>query len=106
MYGTKLVIAFMNKPITNIEIMGILAWILFGLIVGALAKLLMPGNQGGGWIITIILGIVGALVGGFIAGAIGIGDDGNPWDLGTIGISVLGAIVVLLIYGALTKNRS
>jgi len=106
MYGTKLVIAFMNKPITNIKIMGILAWILFGLIVGALAKLLMPGNQGGGWIITIILGIVGALVGGFIAGAIGIGDDGNPWDLGTIGISVLGAIVVLLIYGALTKNRS
>ncbi|MDF2932781.1 MAG: GlsB/YeaQ/YmgE family stress response rane protein [Chryseobacterium sp.] len=96
----------MNKPITNIKIMGILAWILFGLIVGALAKLLMPGNQGGGWIITIILGIVGALVGGFIAGAIGIGDDGNPWDLGTIGISVLGAIVVLLIYGALTKNRS
>lgn len=106
MYGTKLVIAFMNKPITNIKIMGILAWILFGLIVGALAKLLMPGNQGGGWIITIILGIVGALVGGFIAGAIGIGDDGNPWDLGTIGISVLGAIVVLLIYGALTKSRS
>jgi len=85
--------------------MGILAWILFGLIVGAIAKLLMPGRQGGGWIITIILGIVGALVGGFIAGAIGIGDDGNPWDLGTIGISVLGAILVLLIYGALTKNR-
>jgi len=85
--------------------MGILAWILFGLIVGAIAKFLMPGTQGGGWIVTIILGIVGALVGGFIAGALGIGDDGNPWDLGTIGISVLGAILVLFIYGALTRQK-
>ncbi|MCU7615215.1 GlsB/YeaQ/YmgE family stress response membrane protein [Chryseobacterium sp. GMJ5] len=85
--------------------MGILAWILFGLIVGAIAKFLMPGTQGGGWIVTIILGIVGALVGGFIAGALGIGDDGNPWDLGTIGISVLGAVLVLFIYGALTRQR-
>lgn len=85
--------------------MGILAWIIFGLIVGAIAKLIMPGAQGGGWLITIILGIVGALVGGFLAGALGIGDDGNPWDIGTIAISVLGAIVVLFIYGAVTNRR-
>jgi len=85
--------------------MGILAWIIFGLIVGAIAKLLMPGEQGGGWIVTIILGIIGALVGGFIAGALGIGDDGNPWDFGTIAISVVGAIIVILIYGALTRRR-
>ncbi|WP_159474558.1 GlsB/YeaQ/YmgE family stress response membrane protein [Chryseobacterium sp. 18068] len=85
--------------------MGILAWILFGLIVGAIGKFLMPENQGGGWLITIILGIVGAIVGGFIAGVIGIGDNGNPWDLGTIGISVVGAIIVLLIYGAFTRKR-
>ena len=85
--------------------MGILAWIIFGLIVGALAKFIMPGAQGGGWLITIILGIVGALVGGFVAGALGIGDDGNPWDIGTIAISVLGAILVLFIYGALTNRR-
>lgn len=85
--------------------MGILAWIIFGLIVGALAKFIMPGAQGGGWLITIILGIVGALVGGFVAGALGIGDDGNPWDIGSIAISVLGAILVLFIYGALTNRR-
>ncbi|MGD1317749.1 GlsB/YeaQ/YmgE family stress response membrane protein [Chryseobacterium sp. 2R14A] len=85
--------------------MGILAWILFGLIVGAIAKLLMPGDQKGGWIMTIILGIVGALVGGFVAGLIGIGDDGNPWDFGTIAVSVIGAIIVLLIYGALTRRN-
>ncbi|TXF77422.1 GlsB/YeaQ/YmgE family stress response membrane protein [Chryseobacterium sp.] len=85
--------------------MGILAWIIFGLIVGAIAKLIMPGAQGGGWLITIILGIVGALVGGFVAGALGIGDDGNPWDIGTIAISVLGAILVLFIYGAVTNRR-
>ncbi|MBW8362872.1 MAG: GlsB/YeaQ/YmgE family stress response membrane protein [Kaistella sp.] len=85
--------------------MGILAWIIFGLIVGAIAKLIMPGAQGSGWLITIILGIVGALVGGFLAGALGIGDDGNPWDIGTIAISVLGAILVLFIYGAVTNRR-
>ncbi|MGZ5196732.1 MAG: GlsB/YeaQ/YmgE family stress response membrane protein [Kaistella sp.] len=86
--------------------MGILAWIIFGLIVGAIAKFIMPGAQGGGWLITIILGIVGALIGGFLAGALGIGDDGNPWDIGTIAISVLGAILVLFIYGAVTKGRA
>ena len=86
--------------------MGILAWIIFGLIVGAIAKFVMPGTQGGGWLITIILGIVGAMVGGFVAGALGIGDDGNPWDIGTIAISVLGAILVLWIYGMLTKGRA
>lgn len=86
--------------------MGILAWIIFGLIVGAIAKFIMPGAQGGGWLITIILGIVGALVGGFVAGALGIGDDGNPWDIGSIAISVLGAILVLFIYGALTNKRA
>lgn len=85
--------------------MGILAWILFGLIVGALAKLIMPGDQKGGWIVTIILGIVGALVGGFVAGLLGIGDDGNPWDIGTIAVSVVGAIIVLFVYGAFTRRN-
>lgn len=86
--------------------MGILAWLLFGLIVGAIAKFVMPGAQGGGWIITIILGIVGAMVGGFIGSLIGIGEDGNMWDIGSIAMAVLGAVVVLFIYGALTKGRA
>lgn len=84
---------------------GILAWILFGLIVGAIAKLIMPGTQGGGWIITIILGIVGAIVGGWIGGLLGLGGDGM-WNFGSIALAVLGAIVVLFIYGALTKGRA
>jgi uncharacterized membrane protein YeaQ/YmgE (transglycosylase-associated protein family) len=51
--------------------MGIIGWIIFGLIVGAVAKLLMPGRDPGGWIVTILLGIAGALVGGFLGRAVG-----------------------------------
>ena len=85
--------------------MGILAWLLFGLIVGAIAKLIMPGAQGGGWIITIILGIVGAMVGGWIGGVLGLGD-ASSFTIGGIAMAVLGAIVVLFIYGAVTRNRA
>lgn len=83
---------------------GILAWIIFGLIAGALAKFIMPGNQGMGWLLTIILGIVGAIVGGFLAGLLGIGDDGNMWDIGSIAMAVVGALVVLWAYGMLTRR--
>ena len=85
--------------------MGILAWLLFGLIVGAIAKFIMPGAQGGGWIITIILGIVGAMVGGWVGGMLGLGT-ADEFSIGGIAMAVLGAIIVLFIYGALTKGRS
>lgn len=85
--------------------MGILAWLLFGLIVGAIAKFIMPGAQGGGWIITIILGIVGAMVGGWIGGMLGLGT-ADEFSIGGIAMAVVGAIIVLFIYGALTKGRS
>ena len=52
--------------------MAIIGWIILGLIIGALAKFVMPGNQNMGWLMTIILGIVGSIVGGFLAGLIGI----------------------------------
>jgi uncharacterized membrane protein YeaQ/YmgE (transglycosylase-associated protein family) len=78
-------------------IMGILAWIVFGLIAGALAKFLMPGHDSGGAIVTTILGIVGAVVGGFIAVQLGYGDI-TGFDLRSFAIAVLGAIVLLLGY--------
>ncbi len=75
--------------------MGILGWIVFGLIVGAVAKLLMPGRDPGGIIVTMVLGIVGALLGGFIGRALGLYNEGEA--AGFI-MALLGAIAVLLIY--------
>ena len=65
----------------------------------------MPGAQGGGWIITIILGIVGAMVGGWVGGMLGLGT-ADEFSIGGIAMAVVGAIIVLFIYGALTKGRS
>lgn len=83
--------------------MGILSWILFGLVVGVIAKLLMPGRDPGGFIITILLGIAGALVGGFVGRAMGFyGDNqGAGWLM-----SILGAIVLLLLYRMMARRRA
>ena len=75
--------------------MSIIGWILFGLIVGVVAKLLMPGRDPGGMIVTILLGIGGALVGGFIGRALGWYGEGDP--VGFI-MAVIGAILVLFAY--------
>jgi uncharacterized membrane protein YeaQ/YmgE (transglycosylase-associated protein family) len=85
--------------------MGIVAWLVFGLIAGVLAKFIMPGNQSGGIIFTIILGIVGAIVGGFLGTLLGFGDI-SGFDLRSMALAVGGAIVVLLIYGFLARGRS
>jgi uncharacterized membrane protein YeaQ/YmgE (transglycosylase-associated protein family) len=83
---------------------GILGWIVLGLIAGAIAKLILPGRQGGGWLITLLLGIVGALLGGFIGSAVfGIGLE-NFWSLQTWIVAILGSILVLLIYGLVTRG--
>jgi uncharacterized membrane protein YeaQ/YmgE (transglycosylase-associated protein family) len=78
--------------------MGILMWILFGLIVGALAKLVMPGRDPGGIIITIGLGIAGAVVGGAIGRGLGFYGPGEP--AGWV-VSLIGAILLLVVYRAL-----
>lgn len=83
--------------------MGILTWIIFGLIAGAIAKFIMPGAQGGGWLMTIILGIVGAFVGGFIGSALGWGDV-NSFDFRSMLLAVVGALLVLWIYGMATRR--
>jgi uncharacterized membrane protein YeaQ/YmgE (transglycosylase-associated protein family) len=74
---------------------GILGWIIFGLIVGAIAKLLMPGRDPGGFIVTMLLGIVGAILGGYVGRALGMY---GPNDSAGIFMSILGAVVVLFVY--------
>jgi uncharacterized membrane protein YeaQ/YmgE (transglycosylase-associated protein family) len=78
--------------------MGILAWIVLGLIAGVLAKAIMPGRDPGGIIVTILLGIAGAVVGGFIAVALGIGNGVDDFDIGSILTAMVGAIVLLFAY--------
>ncbi|MDX6019841.1 GlsB/YeaQ/YmgE family stress response membrane protein [Scandinavium sp. V105_16] len=83
--------------------MGILTWIIFGLIAGVIAKLLMPGRDGGGFILTCILGIVGAVVGGWLATMFGIGDV-SGFNLHSFLVAVVGAVVVLLVFRLLRRN--
>jgi uncharacterized membrane protein YeaQ/YmgE (transglycosylase-associated protein family) len=75
--------------------MSILGWIFFGLIVGIIGKLLMPGRDPGGFIITTILGIVGALVGGFLGRALGLYREGDP--VGFV-MAIIGSIILLVLY--------
>jgi uncharacterized membrane protein YeaQ/YmgE (transglycosylase-associated protein family) len=77
--------------------MGILSWILLGLIAGALGKWIMPGDDPGGIIVTILIGIVGAVVGGFIATLIGFGGI-SGFDFRSFIIAILGSILCLFIY--------
>ena len=85
--------------------MGILSWIILGLVAGALAKFILPGQQGGGFIVTTVLGVVGALVGGFLGTRVfGIGDV-TGFDLRSVAIAVGGALLVLVIYGLVQSRR-
>jgi uncharacterized membrane protein YeaQ/YmgE (transglycosylase-associated protein family) len=85
--------------------MGILAWIVFGLIAGLVAKFLMPGNAPGGIIATIVLGIVGAVVGGYLGTLLGFGDI-SGFDLRSMALAVGGGLVVLFLYGLATRRRA
>lgn len=84
--------------------MGILAWIVLGLVAGALAKLVMPGDQKGGCIMTTLLGIAGALVGGFIGRAFGYGGV-EEFSLGSLLWAFIGALLLLVIFGFLFKKK-
>jgi uncharacterized membrane protein YeaQ/YmgE (transglycosylase-associated protein family) len=74
--------------------MGLLAWLVLGLIVGILAKVIMPGKDGGGFILTTLLGIAGAFVGGFIGSLLGMGTV-NDFSLGSVALATLGALLLL-----------
>jgi len=82
---------------------GVLSWIFFGLIVGVIAKLLTPGRDPGGFIVTSLIGIAGALLGGWIGRAVGWYQEGQ--GAGWI-VSIVGAVVLLLIYHAMFKPGS
>ena len=87
--------------------MGIIAFIILELIAGVIAKAILPGKQPGGIIITTLIGIAGALIGGLLAGAI---FDADPldefWDLSTWLTAIIGAIILLLIYGFIADRSS
>jgi len=77
--------------------MGILSWIVMGLIVGVLAKFIMPGKDPGGFIITILLGIGGAFVGGYIGSFLGLGAF-TGFNLGSLLLAIGGAVILLILY--------
>ena len=77
--------------------MGIITWLVLGLIVGALAKFIMPGKDPGGVFVTILIGIAGAMVGGFLASAIGLGSV-TGFNLGSLAIATGGALLLLFGY--------
>lgn len=84
--------------------MSVLLWILFGLVVGVIAKLLTPGRDPGGFVVTMLLGVAGALLGGFVGRVIGLYP--SYQSSGGFFMSILGAIVILAIYNATLGRRA
>ncbi len=85
--------------------MGIIGWIVLGLIAGAIAKLILPGDDPGGIIVTIVIGIVGAIVGGYIAKALNFGSDKHFFDLKTWVIAIAGSLLLLIVYRLVAGRR-
>jgi len=85
--------------------MSFIAFLILGLIAGAIAKAILPGRQGGGWIATLLLGVVGALLGGWLGGLLFNVDLGEFWSLQTWLVAIVGAIIVLLIYGLIVGGK-
>jgi uncharacterized membrane protein YeaQ/YmgE (transglycosylase-associated protein family) len=84
---------------------GFLGFILLGLIAGAIAKLILPGKQGGGWIATLLLGVAGALLAGWLGGLLfGYSYEGF-FDVTSWIVAIVGALIVLVIWGLITRNR-
>ncbi|MES2336803.1 MAG: GlsB/YeaQ/YmgE family stress response membrane protein [Pseudomonadota bacterium] len=81
----------------------ILGWLVIGLIAGVLAKLIVPGRDPGGFIVTVLIGIAGALLAGFVAQGLGVAIDG---DLRSYGAAVVGSIVLLLLYRLVITRRT
>lgn len=89
----------------NLSLMGVIGWCVFGLIIGAIARFLMPGRQSMGWLLTMALGIVGSFAGGFVSSLIFGGSDSLVNPAGWI-MSVVGALIVLFVYGKISKAKT
>lgn len=85
--------------------MGLISWIIVGAIAGLLAKWIMPGDGPGGFIVTIILGMAGASVGGFVMGIIG-GTGATGFNIWSVLVATLGAIILLYVYGLITRRSA
>ena len=85
--------------------MSFLGFLLLGLIAGAIAKAILPGRQGGGWFITLLLGVIGAFLGGWLGGLLFNVSLEEFFSLTTWALAIAGSLIVLLIYGAITNRR-
>jgi uncharacterized membrane protein YeaQ/YmgE (transglycosylase-associated protein family) len=85
--------------------MGIIGWIVLGLLAGAIAKAIMPGEDPGGIFVTMLIGIAGAIIGGFIASALDVGDLDEFFDIGTWLIAIAGSLLLLAAYRAIAGGR-
>lgn len=84
--------------------MGIVVWIIFGLLAGVIAKFIMPGNQGGGFVMTTILGVVGAVVGGYLGTHFFKFGEVTGFDIRSMAIAVGGALVVLFVFSMIRSG--
>ena len=86
--------------------MGFIAFLILGLIAGAIAKAILPGRQGGGWIITMVLGVVGAFLGGWLGGMIFGSGLQEFFSIQTWLLAIVGSLIVLAIYGMVTRRSA
>ncbi|MFF8817497.1 GlsB/YeaQ/YmgE family stress response membrane protein [Leucobacter sp. NPDC015123] len=85
--------------------MSFIAFLILGLIAGAIAKALLPGEHGGGWFMTLLLGVVGAMVGGWLGGMLFGANLGEFWSIESWLVAIGGSVVVLLVFGMITGGR-
>ncbi|REE03453.1 GlsB/YeaQ/YmgE family stress response membrane protein [Citricoccus nitrophenolicus] len=86
--------------------MGFISWIILGLIAGVIARLILPGKQGGGWLTALITGLIGAVLGGWIASLLGMGAMDEFWSFGTWIFAIIGGVIVAFAWQAITRRTS
>ncbi|MGV3732640.1 MAG: GlsB/YeaQ/YmgE family stress response membrane protein [Microcella sp.] len=85
--------------------MGFLGFLLLGLIAGAIARAILPGKQKGGWFVTLLVGVVGALLGGWLGSLLGLGSVNDFFSIGTWLLAIGGSLLVLLLWGLVSRKR-